>query len=115
MHALGQSRLRRLCGVLAVALLGTLAATGAAGAASGSCSSFGPSWARSYNAKAKKDGNPIRIVSACCKPGAKFGLNSCFVMVTLAGTNDLGCESTEIDAAGMPVGAGKHETCPAAG
>jgi hypothetical protein len=76
------------------------------------CSSFGPTWARSYNRLASKSGNPVRIVSACCKHSPKAGVHWCFVTVTLAGTTDRGCEYVDIGAHGTPVGPGKHETCP---
>jgi hypothetical protein len=76
------------------------------------CSSFGPSFLRSYNREAARQGNPVRIVSACCKPTAHAGVNACHIMVTLVGTADRGCESVEISNAGSVVSQGKHESCP---
>jgi hypothetical protein len=96
--------------VLVLAFAGIAASDGAA-AAPTTCSSFGATWTRSYNAKASKDGNPVRILSACCNPGATFGLNRCLVTVTLAGTRDRGCESIVINEKGNPVGPGTHESC----
>jgi hypothetical protein len=75
------------------------------------CSTYGPTWARSYNAKAKKSGNPVRIVSACCQRTKVKGINHCFVMVSLVGTSDRGCESVNIGKNGLPSGPGKHEKC----
>jgi hypothetical protein len=95
-----------------VALLGVAhvgsAATGTS--APPKCSSFGPTWARAYNTRASKDGNPVRIISACCKPTAKFGVNGCLVTVTLAGTTDRGCAYYDISSNGS-LGPGRHETC----
>jgi hypothetical protein len=94
-----------------VAALGVGTATGGA-ARAGACTGFGPSWAHGYNAQAKKQGNPVRIVSACCGPRLKSGAHSCYVTVTLAGTKDRGCETVLISAkTGLPAGPGKHENC----
>lgn len=90
--------------VCSVAVQGAHAGTAA-------CSSFGISWEHGYNLQASKDGNPIRILSACCKPGLKFGQNACTITVTLAGTADRGCESIVLNDRGVPVGAGRHITC----
>lgn len=77
------------------------------------CSSFGPSWRRAYNTEAAKDGNPVRILAACCKPGPSFGESACSITVTLVGTTDRGCESVVLSSKGIPIGPGKHETCTA--
>ena len=96
--------------VLLLAYAGS-AANGEGAGSQAACSSFGPTWTRSYNAKASKDGNPVRILAACCKPGASFGLNKCLITVTLVGTRDRGCESVVINEKGNPVGPGTHESC----
>jgi hypothetical protein len=97
--------------VLAVATSVT-AADARAGHATGSgCSAFGPTWARSYNARAIVTGNPVRILAACCQPTGKVGINHCFVTVTLAGTIDRGCELVDIGPSGLPAGPGEHERC----
>lgn len=75
------------------------------------CSSFGTSYARSYDASAAKDGNPIRIVSACCAPTSTPQVSSCLLTVGELGVRGYGCERIDLDAAG-PVSDGKHETCP---
>jgi hypothetical protein len=98
-----------LATALAVAL--AAGAGGAAGATRTTCSSFGPSWAHTYDLAASKAGNPVRILAACCHPAATFGVNSCLVTVTLVGTRDRGCELVDIGKTGVPVGAGKHENC----
>jgi hypothetical protein len=75
------------------------------------CSSYGPVWLQGYNKEAAKAGNPVRILSACCHPTKAEGVNHCYVMVTLAGTRDRGCESVDIGENGLPAGQGKHENC----
>ena len=99
--------------VLAVASVAAATALGpgTARAAGASCSAFGPSWARSYNARAIVTGNPVRILGACCQPTEKAGVNHCFVTVTLAGTVDRGCELVDIGPSGLPAGPGQHERC----
>ena len=77
------------------------------------CSTYGPTWARSYNARAIVTGNPVRILAACCRPTEKDGVNHCFVTVTLAGTIDRGCELVDIGRSGWPAGPGTHERCTA--
>jgi hypothetical protein len=108
---------------LAVALalpvtLGLAPVAGAAAAPPGGhaagvsgCSTFGPTWARAYNARAIVAGNPVRILAACCRPTSRAGVNHCFVTVTLAGTRDRGCESVDIGRNGLPAGPGRHRTC----
>jgi len=95
-------------------LLALLALSSGATSTPRSCTTFGTTWARGYNSAAAKSGNPIRIVSACCHPGTRFGVNTCLLTVTLAGTRDRGCELVDIGSKGVPVGPGKHETCEAA-
>jgi hypothetical protein len=100
--------------LLLAAVLGL--AAGANGADAGSsqaaaCSSYGPILVQSYNKKALKAGNPVRLLSACCHPTKVRGVNHCYVMVTLAGTSDRGCESVNIGKNGLPSGPGKHENC----
>jgi hypothetical protein len=75
------------------------------------CSAFGPTWRRTYNKKAAASGNPVRILTACCQPTRRPGVNHCFVMVGLAGTPSKGCESVDIGPNGLPFGVGKHELC----
>ncbi len=94
-------------------LLASLALSGGAASHTPACTSFGATWARGYNSAAAKSGNPIRIVSACCHPGTRFGVNTCLLTVTLAGTRDRGCELVDIGSKGLPVGPGKHESCKA--
>jgi hypothetical protein len=111
---LRHNRLRvRASGGLVVLVLACAApaVNGQAAAAPPACSSFGATWTRSYNARASKDGNPVRILAACCKPGATFGLNKCLITVTLVGTRDRGCESVVLNEKGNPVGPGIHESC----
>ncbi len=96
--------------LLALATLAPTAGAQQAGTPS-SCSRFGPTWERTYNARATLAGNPIRILAACCRPTGRVGINHCFVTVTLAGTKDRGCESVDIGPNGLPAGPGKHETC----
>jgi hypothetical protein len=102
-------------GVLLVAAVLALVPASGAGAhpsATAKCSSFGTTWRLSYNKKAAKAGNPIRILDACCRPASQLGVSHCFVSVTLAGTKDRGCESVDIGRNGSVAGPGKHETCP---
>jgi hypothetical protein len=87
----------------------TTTTTGAA--ASGKCSSYGRTWVRDYNKTAIAQGNPIRMLSACCGPTLKAGVHHCYLRVTLAGTKNLGCETVDLGPDGTPVGIGKHENC----
>lgn len=75
------------------------------------CSGFGTTWAQSYNAQATLEGNPVRILSACCRPTATAGVNHCFLTVTLAGTLDRGCETVDIGKNGLPSNVGRHAKC----
>ncbi|HEY4346841.1 MAG TPA: hypothetical protein VGM80_04570 [Gaiellaceae bacterium] len=104
-----------LAGLLVIAALLLLAtnarAASAKAPAPAKCSGFGPTWRKSYNAKAVKVGNPIRILAACCQSTKTPGIHHCYVTVTLAGTLDRGCESVDIGKNGMPAGTGKHEEC----
>ncbi len=75
------------------------------------CDTFGPTWVHSYNVKAIKQGNPIRMLSACCQVSGQIGVHHCFIKLTLAGTKDLGCEAVDIGSDGLPAGEGKHEKC----
>jgi hypothetical protein len=84
----------------------------AAEVAAGRCDTYGPVWVKSYNKTAIKQGNPVRMLSACCQPGAKKGVHHCFIIVTLAGTKDRGCAIYDLGPDGQPVGLGKHEACP---
>jgi hypothetical protein len=108
------TRTTRLLAAVAVIVAALVLAAGARPAPSGqtaTCSSYGPTWAHSYNVKAKKAGNPVRIVSACCQSTKVKGINRCYIMVTLVGTSDRGCESVNIGKDGLPSGPGKHEKC----
>jgi hypothetical protein len=101
---------------LAAALIVLAARSGggeAAGVAAAKCDTYGPVWVKSYNKIAIKQGNPVRMLSACCQPGAKKGVHHCFIIVTLAGTKDRGCAIYDLGPNGQPVGLGKHEACPA--
>lgn len=84
----------------------------AAEVAAGKCDTYGVAWVKSYNRTAVKQGNPVRMLSACCQPGAKKGIHHCFIVVTLAGTKDRGCAIYDLGPSGQPVGLGKHEACP---
>jgi hypothetical protein len=75
------------------------------------CSTFGPSWAHTYNTRAVLAGNPVRILSACCTSTETAGVNHCFVTVTLDGTADRGCETVDIGRNGWPSGPGRHRKC----
>jgi hypothetical protein len=76
-----------------------------------SCTRFGTTWRLAYNKRAATSGNPVRILAACCQPTGRPGVNRCFLTVTLAGTNDRGCELVDIGENGLPAGQGKHERC----
>ncbi len=126
-----RSALRGRGGLVAVGLVGllcmlTLAACGAGGkdAASTSvstpttsntpdsgCDTYGTIWVRSYNVKAVRQGNPIRMLSACCQTSGQVGVHHCFIKLTLAGTKDLGCETVDIGSNGLPAGTGTHQKC----
>lgn len=111
-HGKAVARLRVLALPVTLLMLSAVVVGGKAhAAAAAGCSSFGPTWARSYNARAAKDGNPVRIVAACCRPPTKLGLSPCHIIVTLAGTRSKGCEFVHLDKNGKPVGPGKHEAC----
>jgi hypothetical protein len=106
----------RLFGAAATLAAVLVVVTGANAAGTGSsqtaaCSSYGPLWLQGYNKQAAKAGNPVRILSACCHPTRIDDVNHCYVMVTLAGTSDRGCESVDIGQNGFPSGPGKHENC----
>lgn len=75
------------------------------------CTSFGPTWAHSYNRTAIQVGNPIRILAACCHSTGRVGIHHCYVTVTLAGTPYRGCESVDIGRNGLPASVGRHERC----
>ena len=97
--------------LLAVVVAGAAAGEARAVVAPRPCSTFGPTFKTSYNKRAVKVGTPVRILAACCHSTGKAGVSHCFVTVTLAGTNDLGCESVDIGLDDLPVGPGKHELC----
>jgi hypothetical protein len=78
------------------------------------CTSFGPTWAHSYNHSAIQAGNPVRILAACCHSTATIGIHHCYVTVTLAGTPYRGCESVDIGRDGLPASVGRHERCVSA-
>ena len=101
-----------LAGMLALAALAPTAGAGDSrtGGTTG-CSSFGTAWAHSYNGHAIVQGNPFRILTACCRPSNEAGINHCPVTVTLVGTRDRGCESVDIGRNGLSAGPGKHEVC----
>ena len=98
-----------LAAVLVLARVANAAGTGSNHVAA--CSSYGPVWLQGYNKQAAIADNPVRILSACCHPTKIDGVNHCYVMVTLAGTSDRGCESVDIGENGLPAGQGKHEIC----
>jgi hypothetical protein len=104
-------RLLVAAGALVAALVLAAGARPAATPQTVACSTYGPAWAHSYNANAKKAGNPVRILSACCRSTQVKGVNHCYVMVTLVGTSDRGCETVNIGKNGLPSGPGKHEKC----
>jgi hypothetical protein len=89
------------------------ASTTATGTPDTGCDTYGPTWVHSYNVKAIKQGNTIRMLSACCQVSGQIGVHHCFIKLTLAGTKDLGCETVDIGVDGMPAGQGKHEKCDA--
>jgi hypothetical protein len=105
------SAVRTMPALLAAGVLYALGTQGAGATPASGCSSFGGSWAHTYNLQASKDGNPIRILAACCKPGPKFGESACTITVTLDGTADRGCEAVTLNEHGAPVGPGKHVAC----
>ena len=73
------------------------------------CTSFGPTWAHSYNRTAIQAGNPVRILTACCHSTGRVGVHHCYLTVTLAGTPYRGCESVDIGRTGLPASVGRHE------
>lgn len=75
------------------------------------CTSFGPTWAHSYNRNAIQVGNPIRILGACCHSTGRVGIHHCYLTVTLVGTPYRGCESVDIGRNGLPASVGRHERC----
>ena len=75
------------------------------------CTTFGPTWAHSYNHTAVQVGNPIRILKACCHSTGRAGIHHCYVTVTLVGTPYRGCESVDIGRNGLPASVGRHERC----
>ena len=89
----------------------TVPAAPASSAIPTSCTKFGATWRFAYNKRATTSGNPVRILAACCQPTGRLGVNHCFLTVTLAGTNDRGCELVDIGTNGLPAGPGKHERC----
>lgn len=104
---------RRLAaGVLVVAVLALSAAVAPIAQGKASCSSFGTTWARSYNRGAARDQNPIRIISACCTPIKGSHLSSCLLAVGEVGVREHGCERVDISAAGAVASEGVHEACP---
>lgn len=114
-------RFASLAAALAVTALVTVAMFAPAAAADDralahgiGCSSFGSTWAHAYNAHAVLQGNPVRILSACCRPTQTVGVNHCFLTVTLAGTLDRGCETVNIGKNGLPSDIGRHAKCVAA-
>jgi hypothetical protein len=107
---------------LLAAVLAAAALTASAQASTGTnrlvalstgCTSFGSTWAHSYNENAIQVGNPIRIVNACCHSTGRVGIHHCYVTVTLAGTPFQGCESVDIGRNGLPASVGRHERCVA--
>ena len=110
-------RLRLLAGLAVAAavtltwLATVLAPTARPATPDAVCSSFGPTWAHTYNTRAVTAGNPVRILAACCQSTQMAGVHHCFVTVTLAGTIDRGCELVNIGPTGWPAGPGKHEKC----
>jgi hypothetical protein len=109
------SRLAALAAAVTVVAVAVFASTAAADdralARGIGCSSFGTTWSHSYNAHAELVGNPVRILSACCRPTETAGINHCFLTVTLAGTLDRGCEVVNIGKNGLPANVGRHRKC----
>ena len=103
---------RRLAaGVLVVVVLAIAAAVALIPQAKATCSSFGTTWARTYDRHAVQDQNPIRIISACCKPTNTANVSSCFLTVGQAGISEHGCELVDISSAGLVASEGVHENC----
>jgi hypothetical protein len=85
--------------------------TTAPAATAGGCSSYGTAWVRSFNRTAVAQGNPERMLSACCGEATSVGVHHCFLKLTLVGTKDLGCATADLGPDGAPVGVVKHEDC----
>jgi len=104
-----------LAAVLAAAFLAATAeasqGTGRMIALTTGCTTFGLTWAHSYNQTAIQAGNPVRILAACCHSTGTVGVHHCYLTVTLAGTPYRGCESVDIGRNGLPASVGRHERC----
>ena len=106
----------------AVALAVVLASQGRSGRAANvipaKCDSYGPGWVKSFNKTAKVQGNPTRMISACCAPAKVKGVSvhHCFIKLTLAGTKVMGCATYDLGMNGLPVSpavsVGQHQNCP---
>jgi len=101
---------RLAAAVLVVAALAVAASVAPIAQGKTPCSSFGTTWARSYNRSAARDQNPIRIIAACCKPIAGAHASACLVTTGFVGVREYGCELVDISPAGIVVGEGKHAT-----
>jgi hypothetical protein len=97
--------------VVALALAAGALASAPNPAGTTNCSAFGPRWVKSYDKKAARTGNPIRILAACCRSTKKPKIHHCFVTVTMAGVKEHGCELVDIGPDGMPASIGKHASC----
>jgi hypothetical protein len=75
------------------------------------CTSYGATWLKAYNKSAVRQGNPIRMLSACCGPATNAGRHHCFLKLTLIGTKTLGCETVDLAPDGTPATIGRHESC----
>jgi hypothetical protein len=80
------------------------------------CDAYGPSWVKLFNKSAVADGNPTRMLSACCQTTSMKGVHHCLIRLTLAGTTVQGCALYDLAANGQPVSTkisvGRKVNCP---
>jgi hypothetical protein len=107
-------------GGAAVAILATRSSGGQAAplptTAPATCDAYGLSWVKSFNKSAVADGNPTRMLSACCQSTSLKGVHHCLIRLTLAGTTVQGCALYDLGADGLPVSTkisvGRKVNCP---
>jgi hypothetical protein len=107
-----------LVSLAAAAALLVRTTPGHAAAIPAKCDSYGASWVRWFNKNAKAQGDPTRMLSACCEPRTIQGVHvhHCFVKLTLAGSTVAGCATYDLAQNGLPVSSrlsvGQHQNCP---
>lgn len=104
----------------AVAILATSSSGGQAAplptTSPATCDAYGHSWVKWFNKSAVADGNPTRMLSACCQTTSLKGVHHCLIRLTLAGTTVQGCALYDLAANGQPVSTkisvGRKVNCP---